>query len=52
MYALVLAVASSGVAFGAVVLNRIAITIVEAALLLIGAILWRLRRARVAPATS
>ena len=52
MYALVLAVASSGVAFGAVVLNRIAITLVEAALLLLGAILWRRRRTDVAPATS
>src|SRR5919106_6019309 len=49
MYALVLAVASSGVAFGAVVLNRIAITLVEAALLLLGAILWRRRRTDVAP---
>jgi len=47
MYALVLAVASSGVALGAVVLNRIAITVVEAALLLLGAALWRRRRADV-----
>ena len=44
MYALVLAVASSGVALGAVVLNRIAITAVEALLLLVGAVLWRRRR--------
>src|SRR5215210_970578 len=47
MYGLVLAVASSGVALGAVVLNRIAITVVEAALLLVGAVLWRRRRAEV-----
>jgi uncharacterized membrane protein YbhN (UPF0104 family) len=46
MYALVLAVASSGVALGAVVLNRIAITAVEALLLLVGALLWRRARAR------
>lgn len=45
MYALVLAVASSGVALGAVVLNRIAITLVEALLLLAGAVLWRRSRA-------
>ena len=53
MYALVLTVASSGVALGAVVLNRIAITVVEAVLLLIGAVLWRRRRAslRAAPTT-
>jgi uncharacterized membrane protein YbhN (UPF0104 family) len=53
MYGLVLAVAPSGVALGAVVLNRIAITVVEALLLLIGAILWRRRRAELqsAPVT-
>jgi uncharacterized membrane protein YbhN (UPF0104 family) len=53
MYALVLAIASSGVALGAVVLNRIAITVVEALLLLLGALLWRRRRAalRAAPTT-
>jgi len=44
MYALVLAVTTSGVALGAVVLNRIAITLVEALLLLVGAVLWRRRR--------
>jgi uncharacterized membrane protein YbhN (UPF0104 family) len=44
MYGLVLAIASSGVAFGAVVLNRVAITLVEAALLLVGGLLWRRRR--------
>jgi glycosyltransferase 2 family protein len=44
MYALVLAVASSGVALGAVVLNRIAITLVEALLLVVGGVLYRRRR--------
>jgi uncharacterized membrane protein YbhN (UPF0104 family) len=44
MYGLVLAVASSGVALGAVVLNRIAITLVEALLLLLGGVLYRRRR--------
>jgi hypothetical protein len=52
MYALVLAVASSGVALGAVVLNRIAITVVEAALLLVGAVLWRRRRAELESAPT
>lgn len=52
MYALVLAVASSGVALGAVVLNRIAITVVEAALLLLGALLWRRRREELRAATT
>jgi glycosyltransferase 2 family protein len=47
MYGLVLAVASSGVALGAVVLNRIAITLVEALLLLVGALLWRRHRSAV-----
>ena len=53
MYGLVLAVAPSGIALGAVVLNRIAITIVEGLLLLVGALLWRRRRAELqsAPAT-
>ncbi len=46
MYGLVLAVASSGVALGAVVLNRIAITLVEALLLLVGTIMWRRSRIR------
>jgi uncharacterized membrane protein YbhN (UPF0104 family) len=41
MYGLLLAVASHGVALGAVVLNRIAITVVEAVLLLLGLVLWR-----------
>jgi glycosyltransferase 2 family protein len=44
MYGLVLAVASSGVALGAVVLNRIAITLVEALLLVLGGVLYRRRR--------
>lgn len=41
MYGLVLAVASPGIALGTVVLNRIAITVVEALLLLAGVLLWR-----------
>ena len=44
MYGLVLAVASSGVALGAVILNRIAITAVEALLLVVGGVLYRRRR--------
>jgi glycosyltransferase 2 family protein len=43
MYGLMLAVASSGAALGATVLNRVTITVVEAALLLIGMLAWRLR---------
>jgi uncharacterized membrane protein YbhN (UPF0104 family) len=46
MYGLVLAVASSGVALGAVVLNRVAITVVEALLLLVGTLMWRRSRVR------
>jgi glycosyltransferase 2 family protein len=45
MYGLLLAVASPGVALGTTVLNRLAITIVEAALLGGAVFLWRLRRA-------
>ena len=41
VYGLLLAVASEGVALGAIVLNRLAITIVEAALLLVGLLLLR-----------
>jgi hypothetical protein len=41
MYGLLLAVVAEGVALGATVLNRLAITIVEAALLLVGVILIR-----------
>jgi len=44
MYGLLLAVTSAPVALGATVLNRLAITIVEAALLGLGALLWRSRR--------
>ncbi len=47
MYGLLLAVASGGVALGAVVLNRLAITVVEAALLLIGVLLLRRSPAQV-----
>lgn len=49
MYGLLLAVASPGVALGAVVLNRIAITVVEAVLLLAGIVLWRRGRRQEAP---
>jgi glycosyltransferase 2 family protein len=45
MYGLLLAVVSDGVALGATVLNRLAITIVEAALLLVAAFAWRRREA-------
>ena len=41
VYGLLLAVAAEGVALGAVVVNRLAITIVEAALLLVGLLLLR-----------
>ncbi|MBA2360558.1 MAG: flippase-like domain-containing protein [Actinobacteria bacterium] len=43
MYGLLLAVASPGVALSAIVLNRLAITIVEAGLLGLGLALWRSR---------
>jgi glycosyltransferase 2 family protein len=43
MYGLMLAVTSSGAALGATVLNRVAITGVEAGLLLAGMLAWRLR---------
>ena len=43
MYGLMLAVASEGAALGATVLNRIAITAVEAALLLAAVVAWRMR---------
>jgi glycosyltransferase 2 family protein len=49
MYGLLLAVASPGVALGATVLNRLAITLVEAVLLGLGVVLWRSRRRRTAP---
>jgi hypothetical protein len=41
MYGLMLAVVGEGVALGATVLNRLAITVVEAALLLVGALFLR-----------
>jgi hypothetical protein len=41
MYGLILAVASEGVALGATIMNRFAITLVEALLLLAGMIAWR-----------
>jgi glycosyltransferase 2 family protein len=52
MYALVLAVASSGIALGAVVLNRIAITLVEALLLVVGGLLYRRRREQLRAAAA
>ena len=45
MYGLMIAVAAPGVALGATVLNRLAITVVEAALLLVAAVAWRRRSA-------
>jgi len=41
MYGLLLALTTSGIALGVTVLNRLTITIVEAALLLVGALAWR-----------
>lgn len=41
MYGLILAISPAGVALGATVLNRFAITVVEALLLLVGALAWR-----------
>ncbi|MEP6910035.1 MAG: lysylphosphatidylglycerol synthase transmembrane domain-containing protein [Actinomycetota bacterium] len=41
MYGLLLAITSDGIAFGVTVLNRLTITIVEAALLLAAALAWR-----------
>jgi uncharacterized membrane protein YbhN (UPF0104 family) len=58
MYGLMLAVASESVALGATVLNRLAITVVEAVLLVLGVVLWRttsraaLAEPRVADAAS
>jgi uncharacterized membrane protein YbhN (UPF0104 family) len=43
MYGLMLAVVSEGVALGATILNRLAITLVEALLLAYGVAAWRLR---------
>ena len=47
VYGLLLAVSASGVALGAIVLNRLAITVVEAALLLVGVLLIRASPAKV-----
>jgi glycosyltransferase 2 family protein len=44
VYGLLLAVTAQGVALGAIVLNRLSITVVEAALLLVGVLLVRRRR--------
>jgi glycosyltransferase 2 family protein len=54
MYGLLLAVTTKGVALGATVLNRLTITIVEAALLLVGALVWRYlpRHQRFEPGTD
>lgn len=52
MYGLMLAVATGGVALGATVLNRLAITIVEAALLAIAFLAWRVARRGEAPASG
>jgi uncharacterized membrane protein YbhN (UPF0104 family) len=41
MYGLLLAVTTKGVALGVSVLNRLTITLIEAALLLVGALVWR-----------
>jgi glycosyltransferase 2 family protein len=49
MYGLMLAVVTEGVALGATVLNRLAITVVEAALLLAGLLLLRGRAAPTPP---
>ncbi len=46
MYGLLLAVVGEAVALGAIVINRLVITLVEAALLLVGALLLRRRPAR------
>ncbi|HYZ18543.1 MAG TPA: hypothetical protein VE615_03270, partial [Gaiellaceae bacterium] len=45
MYGLLLAVASAPVALGVTVLNRLAITLVEAVLLGVGVLAWRSGRA-------
>jgi len=52
MYGLLLAVVGEAVALGATVINRLAITIVEAALLLVGALLIRRRDASSHPESS
>jgi glycosyltransferase 2 family protein len=49
MYGLMLAVVPESVALGATVLNRLAITIVEAVLLVVGIVLWRTTRPAAKP---
>ncbi len=51
MYGLMLAVTSAPIALGVTVLNRLAITIVEALLLAVGLLAWRLGRREPAPET-
>ena len=46
MYGLLITVTTSTAALGVTILNRIAITLVELVLFLVGAALWRLRRSR------
>jgi uncharacterized membrane protein YbhN (UPF0104 family) len=48
MYGLLLAVTTEGIALGATVLNRLAITVVEAVLLGVGIAVWRTRAPRAA----
>ena len=50
MYGLLLAVTTEGIALGATVLNRLAITLVEAVLLAGAVLVWRLRPDRPPPA--
>ena len=52
MYGLLLAVTTEGIALGATVLNRLAITLVEAVLLAGAVLVWRLRPDRPPPATD
>jgi uncharacterized membrane protein YbhN (UPF0104 family) len=52
MYGLLLAVVSDAVALGATVLNRLAITVVEALLLLVGALLLRQRGRKIETARA
>jgi glycosyltransferase 2 family protein len=52
MYGLLLAVAGEGVALGATLLNRLAITLVEILLLAFGILAWRLRPAGTSPTWS
>lgn len=49
MYGLLLAVTTSSVALGVTVLNRLAITLVEAALLAVGVVYWSVRKRRSGP---